>query len=147
MDYVKYIRGMVGTNKIILNCAGTLVIKDHKLLIQRRADNGEWGLVGGLLEMGETYEEAAVRETFEETGLKVHLDEFLGIYYHRDMEWPSGDKAFVIGAYYIASVVSGELKVDEESLELKFVDLDELPYFFAEDHRDAVRAYLKKVKA
>lgn len=142
MDYVKYIRGMTGTNKIILNCAGTVIVKDNKILLQRRSDNGKWGLIGGLLEMGETYSQAAIRETMEETGLTVNLDYPLGIYYNPDMVWPSGDQAFVIGAYYKASIVSGTLRVDEESLELKFFGIDELPELFAADHRDAVRDYI-----
>lgn len=144
MDYVKYIRSMVGTNKIILNCAGTLIIKDGKILLQRRSDNGKWGVVGGLLEMGETYEEAAVREAYEETGLKVRLDEFIGIFYHPDMVWPGGDQAFVIGAYYKASILGGELTVDEESLELKYFDLDELPELFAPDHIAAIECLKKR---
>ena len=55
-------------------------IRDGKILLQRRADNGKWGLVGGLLELDETYEQAALREIREETGLAVRLTAFLGIF-------------------------------------------------------------------
>ena len=48
-----------------------MIIKDDKILFQRRTDNGKWGLVGGLVEMNETYEQAALREIREETGLEV----------------------------------------------------------------------------
>ena len=61
MDYIHDLRKIIGPRKIILNCAGALIIRDNKILFQRRTDNGKWGLIGGLLEMNETYEEAALR--------------------------------------------------------------------------------------
>ena len=64
-----------------------LIIRDDQILFQRRTDNGRWGLIGGLLEMNETYEEAALREIREETGLEVRLDSFLGIFHNHDMVW------------------------------------------------------------
>ena len=71
MDFIHELRQYIGPRKIILNCAGALIIKDDKILFQRRTDNGKWGLIGGLLEMNETYEEAALREIWEETGLEL----------------------------------------------------------------------------
>ena len=124
-----------------MNCAGALIIRNGKILFQRRTDNGKWGLIGGLLEMNETYEEAALREIREETGLKVQLDSFLGIYHNHNMVWNNGDAAHVICAYYTASIVSGEPRIDEESYELRFFGKDELPALFAEDHIAALEAY------
>ena len=77
MDYIHELRKEIGPRKIILNCAGALIIQDGKILFQRRTDNGRWGLIGGLLEMNETYEQAALREIREETGLEVKLESFL----------------------------------------------------------------------
>ena len=141
MDYIHSIRPKLGHQKIILNCAGAIIERDGKILLQKRSDNGEWGLIGGLLELNETYEEAALREVREETGLEVRLESFIGIYHNHDMVWSNGDAAHTIGAYFKASIVSGEPRVDEESLELRFFGRDELPYLFAEDHRAAVRDY------
>lgn len=55
-DYVKYIRSMVGHNKIIMNASGAIIEKDGLILLQRRSDNGKWGLPGGIMEMDETYQ-------------------------------------------------------------------------------------------
>ena len=145
MDYVKSIRSAVGSQKIILNAAGGVIARGGRILLQRRSDNGKWGLPGGILELNETYREGAVREMTEETGLEVKLGGFLGIFHNHDMIWPNGDRAHVIGAYYIASIVSGEPRTDEESLELRFFAENELPELFAEDHRAAVKAFFSGV--
>ena len=79
MDYIHGLRPLIGHRKIILNAATTIIERDGRILLQRRADNGKWGLIGGLLEMNETYEEAAIREAREETGLEIRLESFLGI--------------------------------------------------------------------
>ena len=146
MDYIHDLRQAIGPRKIILNCAGTLIIRDDRILFQRRTDNGKWGLIGGLLEMNETYQEAAIREAREETGLEVHLDSFLGIFHNHNMVWANGDAAHVISAYYIASIVSGEPRIDEESYELRFFSREEMPELFAEDHRAALEAYFAGVR-
>ncbi len=146
MDYIKTIRKDLGSKKIILNAAGGVIQKDGKILLQRRSDNGEWSLVGGLLELDETYLEAAYREIKEETGLTVQAKYFLGIYHNHNMVWANGDQAHTIGAYYAFDIVEGEPRIDEESLELRFFGKDELPYLFAEDHRKAVEAYFDGVK-
>ena len=77
MDYIHELRKEIGHRKIILNCAGALIIRDGKILFQRRTDNGQWGLIGGLLEMNETCEQAALREEYlagYRENLKMMLD-------------------------------------------------------------------------
>jgi len=145
-DYIRDLRKIIGPRKIILNSAGAAIIKDDRILFQRRTDNGQWGLIGGLLEMNETYEQAALREIREETGLEVKLDSFLGIFHNHNMVWSNGDTAHVISAMYTASIVSGEPRVDEESYELRFFGKDELPELFAEDHIAALNAYFRGVR-
>ena len=146
MDYIHDLRKVTGPRKLILNCAGALIIRDGKILFQRRTDNGKWGLIGGLLEMNETYEEACLREIREETGLEVKLESFLGIFHNHDMVWSNGDAAHVLSAMYTAGVVSGEPRIDGESYELRFFGQDEMPELFAEDHIAALDAYFRGVR-
>ena len=146
MDYIHELRKITGPRKLILNCAGALIIQDGKILFQRWTDNGKWGLIGGLLEMNETYEEAALREIREETGLEVKLNAFLGIFHNHNMVWSNGDAAHVISAMYTASIITGEPRVDEESLELQFFSREEIPDLFAEDHVACLDAYFKGVR-
>ena len=146
MDYIHGLRPLIGHRKIILNAATTIIERDGKILLQRRADNGKWGLIGGLLEMNETYQEAALREAREETGLEVQLESFLGIFHNHNMVWSNGDAAHVVTAFFTASIVSGTPRIDEESYELRFFSRDELPELFAEDHRAALEAYYQGVR-
>ena len=146
MDYIHDLRKAIGPRKIILNSAGALIIRDEKILFQRRTDNGQWGLIGGLVEMNETYAQAAIREIWEETGLEVKLDSFLGIFHNHHMVWSNGDEAHVISAMFTASIVSGEPRIDEESYELRFFGKDEIPALFAEDHIASLQAYFSGVR-
>lgn len=146
MDYIHDLRKLTGPRKIILNSAGALIVREGKILFQRRTDNGKWGLIGGLVEMNETYEQAALREILEETGLEVRLNSFLGIFHNHNMVWSNGDAAHVISAMYTAEIVRGEPRTDEESFELRFFGTDEIPELFAEDHIAALRAYCRGVR-
>ena len=51
-----------------------------KVLLERRSDNGFWGLPGGAVEVGESVEQAVVREVMEETGLRVDVKRLIGVY-------------------------------------------------------------------
>ncbi len=146
MDYIHDLRRLTGPRKLILNAADALIVREGMILFQRRADNGKWGLIGGLLELNETYEEAALREIREETGLEVKLESFLGIFHNHDMVWPNGDRAHVISACYSASILSGEPRIDEESYELRFFGKDEIPPLFAQDHIEELKAYFSGVR-
>ncbi|GAA4907915.1 NUDIX hydrolase [Streptomyces coeruleoprunus] len=63
-----------------VSVAGAVVREDGRLLVIRRADNGTWELPGGVLELKETPEEGVAREVWEETGIRVEVDELTGVY-------------------------------------------------------------------
>ncbi|MDI3424153.1 NUDIX hydrolase [Streptomyces luteolus] len=63
-----------------VSVAGAVVREDGRLLAIRRADNGNWELPGGVLELNETPEAGAAREVLEETGIQVEVDELTGVY-------------------------------------------------------------------
>ena len=62
---------------------GAIIIEDDRVVLVKRANpplQGEWSIVGGVLEVGEMLREAAMREAREETGLLVEPSILLGVY-------------------------------------------------------------------
>jgi ADP-ribose pyrophosphatase YjhB (NUDIX family) len=62
---------------------GAIIIEQDRVLLVKRGHPplaGEWSIPGGVLEIGETIRQAAARETLEETGLTVEVEELLGVY-------------------------------------------------------------------
>lgn len=131
MDYISSLRDKVGHAPVILVGALVLIFnKDKQLLLQLRSDNESWGLPGGTMELGESFEEAATREVYEETNLEIQnlkfITNFSGQDYH--MVYPNGDEAYTVTALFESEEYEGELSADiKETQNLKFFDLDKLP--------------------
>ena len=62
----------------LIRAAGGVVVRDGNVLLVHRARYDDWSLPKGKLEPGETWEDAAVREVHEETGVRGRLGEYLG---------------------------------------------------------------------
>lgn len=106
--------------------ASAVIIKDGKVLLGRRTiepAKGKWNVPGGFLEFGEDPKEAAKREALEETGLVVEIGDVLGIF--MDVYGPSKESTLNIA--YIASVIGGQEKTDDDLKELCWFSPDELP--------------------
>jgi 8-oxo-dGTP pyrophosphatase MutT (NUDIX family) len=130
MGYIQNIRKKIGHDRLIAVGAGVFVYKDGKVLLQKRKDNLCWALHGGVVEMGERVEDAAKRELFEETGLIANKLELLGIFSGDDRmyTYPNGDEVYMIGIIYVCNDFSGMLLSEtDETLELKWFDIDNLP--------------------
>ena len=111
--------------------AAIIINEEGKILLQSRADRELWGLPGGCQELGESFKDAVIREVKEETNLDVEekdlelIDIVSGN--SRRNSYPNGDVVINNTALYCIRRYSGELKWDEESKEMKFFDLDNLP--------------------
>ena len=57
-----------------------IILHDGCVLLQRRADSGQWGLPGGSVEIGESVTAALEREVREETGFEVRVGRLVGVY-------------------------------------------------------------------
>jgi len=90
-----------------------------EIAVIHRPHREDWSYPKGKLEKGETFEECALRETFEETGLRCELGRFLGVteYVHR-----KGRPKIV--AYWLMTVLDGTFQANEEANELRWVSLD-----------------------
>ncbi|MGW7078911.1 NUDIX hydrolase [Streptomyces sp. NPDC054866] len=63
-----------------VSVAGVVVREDGRVLVIRRADNGQWEPPGGVLERDEAIEDGVCREVYEETGIKVRVERLTGVY-------------------------------------------------------------------
>lgn len=139
-NYIKEIREKVGHDYIILNFAGGCVFNEKgEVLLQKRGDFEAWGFPGGAMEIGESAEETAIREIKEETGYTVEIDGLIGVYTKYFQTYPNGDQAQTIVIFFKCSIIGGSKKIDgEETLDLKFFSLDQMPTLFNEQHRDCL---------
>lgn len=100
------------------------IFKDGKVLLTKRDDFRIWCLPGGRAEEGETLPQAALRETFEETGLQVKLTGVIGIY---SIPVTSSWVNLIIS--FKAEVIGGELNPQPgEVVDLCWFDQKEIPH-------------------
>ena len=128
MGYINELRALIGTRPIIMAGVSVIVLNEfNHILLQKRSDTLDWGLIGGALELGESIEEAAHRELYEEAGLESLDLTFKCMVTGRDMyyRYPHGDEIYNHVAVFETKNVIGEPKImDDEGLELKYFDLD-----------------------
>ena len=107
---------------------GVIVVKDGKILIGRRLgsyDKGTWHFPGGKLEFGESFEECAKRETFEETGIRIKNIQFVTV--TNDLFRKDGKHYVTI--YLKAGYASGTVsdREPEKDADWKWVAWDKMP--------------------
>jgi 8-oxo-dGTP pyrophosphatase MutT (NUDIX family) len=127
MGYIQELRKLIGTRPIIM-VGVAVIVKNEKdqVLLQKRTDSGDWGTIGGALELGESLEEAAARELYEEAGLAASSFQFVTVlsgeaFYYK---YPHGDEVYNVVAVYEAAGIAGTPRInDDEGLELKYFSL------------------------
>ena len=146
MEYFKYLRQYVGHKPIILPGSVVIILNgQNEVLLQKRND-GYWGLPGGLMDLGESFEEVAKREVFEETGLVVEDLRLLNVrsgseYY---LKVPNGDELYSATAVYYTKDVSGDMKIDySESEKMEYFSPDRLPHKLNDKDKRSIEHYLK----
>src|SRR5258708_6502707 len=130
-DYVHTIREKIGHDLLLLPGAVAVILNPAgEVLLQRRSDNGQWGLPGGAIDPGEEPADAVIREVREETGLDVLPERIVGVYSGPDhlITYPNGDQAMIVSVTFACRPIGGEARVnDDESLEVRYFPPDGLP--------------------
>lgn len=131
--HIVALRKKVGHDLLVVPAVSALIFNDAgEILLQRAAWNGQWCLVGGVLDPGEQPADAAAREALEETGLIVEPVALTELVMEPTLTYPNGDRVDYLVAGIVCRVVGGTLKIsDEESLELKWFKPADAPPLFA----------------
>ena len=151
MGYIEDLRAIIGHRQIILNGSAVIISNPQgQILMQQRTyPHGIWGLPGGLMELGESTEETARREIYEETGLELGTLALFGVYSGKDYlcTAQNGDEFYVVATAYTTSEYYGEVTVsDNESLALEWVDIHALPENIARTHQAIINDYVRHTK-
>jgi ADP-ribose pyrophosphatase YjhB (NUDIX family)/N-acetylglutamate synthase-like GNAT family acetyltransferase len=124
---------------------GVVVALEGKLVLVRRRYEpraGCWALPAGFMELGESAEDAAIRECHEETGLLVRVDHLLGVY-----SYGEGQRTGLL-IIYAATATGGELVAADDATEAGVFAPDALPAPMAfPTHLQAIDRWRRETRA
>lgn len=125
-------------NPVPAACCFVVDASGRLLFAQRAVEpaKGRWTLPGGFVELGETTEEAALRELEEETGLRGRIGELVGV---STKQSPLSGAIMVLG--YLVVDWEGELTPATDVSDLRFYALEERPELPFAAHRDLVALF------
>jgi ADP-ribose pyrophosphatase YjhB (NUDIX family) len=130
MDYILQLREFIGHRPILMVGAAILVLdKQDRLLLMKRSDSGCWGLPGGAVEPGEVVENAAKRETLEETELEISEMSLFGVFSGMELyyKYPNGDEVYNVTIIYLSRDWRGGVKINDEHVEWRWFEADQIP--------------------
>lgn len=148
-DFVRRLRAGVGSDLLWLPGVSGVVLDDaQRVLLGRRADNGLWAVVSGILEPGEEPAVAVVRECREETGVEVEVVAMTSVTTSETVTYPNGDRAQYLDVCFWCRPTGGEARVgDDESTAVGWFALDALPEPLAASTRERLGHALDYVRA
>ncbi|WP_022761080.1 NUDIX hydrolase [Butyrivibrio sp. AD3002] len=146
--YIKEMRKHVGHAPVMTCACGVIIENDEgEILLQKRQDNGCWAIIGGAMEMGETFEETIRREALEESGLTLGKLEVFQLYSGKDriIQYPNSDICFGPGIVFITKEYTGDIVNDPgEVMEHRFFGKTELPENLNEYDRKIILEWVNR---
>lgn len=128
-DFILRLRERVGHEELWLTGATAVIVRDDReVLLVRRADNGDWSPVTGIIDPGEEPADAAAREALEEADVVIEVDRLARVGTTRLYEYENGDLTRYIDFTFRCRWVSGEPRpADGENTDARWFPLDALP--------------------
>jgi len=130
-SYISRLRQKVGSD-LILSPSVAAVIHDQegKLLLQEKSSGEAWSLPAGGIELGESPQEAIVREVMEETGYAVRIHSILGVFGGRSFRYtyPSGDHVEYVAILFQCKIIGGSgVPTDSETKSIRYFNRHDMP--------------------
>ena len=128
-EFVLALRSRIGHAPLPLSGVIAVVLDERdRVLLVRRSDSGEWALTTGCLELGEQPADGAVREVFEETGVRVRVERLLSVEALELSVAPNGDQVYWLAVGLRCRLVEGDARVgDDESVEVGWFEPGSVP--------------------
>ena len=129
-DFVVELRRHIGTAPLWLTGATAVIRNDDatRVLLVRRADNGWWTPVTGIVDPGEHPARAAQRESLEEAGVHIRIDRLASVGVSREITYSNGDRAQYLDHTFACTHLSGQPHpADGENTDARWFDVDALP--------------------
>ena len=127
-EFVVELRKRVGRTELWMPAVTAVVRRSDEVLLVRRADNGRWAPITGILDPGEEPAVGAAREALEETGVTIGVDRLAAITAGHRVTHVNGDLAVYLDHTFACTYVAGEAVVgDDESVEVGWWPVDALP--------------------
>jgi len=109
---------------------GAIIVENGRVLLVKRGHAplaGEWSIPGGVLEVGETLREAAVREVLEETSLNVEPSALLGVYDRILRDSDERTLYHYVLIDFLCNWISGEPQAAGDAAEVRWFRPEEIP--------------------
>lgn len=130
MGYIEDLRSMIGNYPLILVRPSVVLINKLGQILLVKYVDGNWGIPGGLMELGESVEASAKREVKEELDIDLGKLHLLGVFSGEELytKLSNGHEYYNVIVGYICRDYTGDIKPDgKEVLEAKFYNLMEVP--------------------
>jgi ADP-ribose pyrophosphatase YjhB (NUDIX family) len=139
-QFILDLRARVGHDALWLPAVTAVVLDDGgRVLLVRRTDNDLWTLVTGCLDPGEQPAVGAVREVVEETAVIAVAERLLSVSAIPLTVYGNGDQARYLDVTFRCRAVSDAARVnDDESVDVGWFRLDELPASLPDRHRQCI---------
>jgi 8-oxo-dGTP pyrophosphatase MutT (NUDIX family) len=130
-SYLSWLREKAGPG-LILSPSVAAVIRDAqgRLLLQEKSSGEAWSLPAGGIELGESPQEAIIREVMEETGFEVQVERILAVYGGSAFRYtyPNGDEVEYVVTLFECRIVGGAgIPTDNETRSTHFFHQEEMP--------------------
>lgn len=142
-EFIADLRARIGHHPLWLIGVTAVVIRDMDVLLVRRADNGSWTPVTGIVDPGEEPADAAVREVGEETGVTAVPVRLAWVHATAPVVHVNGDRAQYLDHVFLLRWTVGEPHpADDENIDARWFPLAGLPEMSPRMH-DRIAAALE----